>query len=222
VLTVHGKIGRAETATDPAPLSMMETVIQLKSNRATWRKRPMTYFFSGWPRWFKAPFTHTFWPERRTITVAELKFGWADPDGTYHQGLNDVVKLPGVSNAWPYPIENRLNMLSTGIKTPVGIKIMGDDLETLGKLAEQAALIARTVPGTLSAYAERTVGGYYLDIDINRPEAVRYGLTVGDVQDVIQTAIGGMNVTTTVEGLKRFPLNIRYRPRTARRPRQDA
>ncbi|CAN5452646.1 CusA/CzcA family heavy metal efflux RND transporter [soil metagenome] len=210
VMSVHGKIGRAETATDPAPLSMMETVIQLRPDRTTWRQRPVGFFFSRWPNWLKAPFTHTFWPERRPITVEELKFGWTDPDGTYHSGLNDVVKLPGVSNAWPYPIENRLNMLSTGIKTPVGIKIMGDDLETLGKLADQASLLVRQVPGTLSAYAERTVGGYYLDIDVNREEAARYGLTVGDVQDVVQTAIGGMNITTTVEGLKRFPLNVRY------------
>jgi len=210
VMTVHGKIGRAETATDPAPLSMMETVLQLKPDRTEWRQRPVAFFFSSWPGWLKAPFTKTFWPESRPITVPELKFGWTDPDGTYHPGLNDVVKLPGISNAWPYPIENRLNMLSTGIKTPVGIKIMGDDLETLGKLAEQAALAVRNVPGTLSAYAERTVGGYYLDVDVRREDAARYGLTVGDVQDVIQTAVGGMNVTTTVEGLKRFPLNVRY------------
>ncbi len=210
VQSVHGKIGRAETATDPAPLSMMETVIQLKADRSQWRQRPVGYFFSGWSEWLKWPFTKTFWPESRPITVAELKFGWADPDGTNHPGLNDVVKLPGVANAWPYPIENRLNMLSTGIKTPVGLKIMGDDLETLSRLAEQAAVAVRQVPGTLSVYSERTVGGYYLDIDVRRLEAARYGLTVGDVQDVIQTAIGGMNVTTTVEGLKRFPLNVRY------------
>ncbi len=210
VQSVHGKIGRAETATDPAPLSMIETVVQLKTDRAQWRQRTTPRFFREWPSWLKAPLTQTFWPESRPITMDELKYGWTDSDGSIHSGLNDVVKLPGVANAWPYPIENRLNMLSTGIKTPVGIKIMGDDLETLSKLAEEAAVAVRTVPGTLSAYPERTVGGYYLDIDVQREAAARFGLTVGDVQDVIQTAIGGMNITTTVEGLKRFPLNVRY------------
>jgi Cu(I)/Ag(I) efflux system membrane protein CusA/SilA len=142
--------------------------------------------------------------------MSELKFGWTDPDGTRHAGMNEVVNFPGVANAWPYPIENRLNMLSTGIKTPVGVKVMGPDLQTLSDLAEQVASTVRTVPGTLSAYPDRTFGGYYLDFDIDRAEAARFGLTTGDVQDVIQTAMGGMNVTTTVEGLQRFPLNIRY------------
>lgn len=210
VLSVHGKIGRANTATDPAPLSMIETVVQLNPDRSQWRTRPMTYFFSGWPQWLKLPFTSTFWPEKRPITMEELKFGWQDPDGTMHSGLNNVVELPGVANAWPYPIENRINMLATGIKTPVGIKILGPDLKTLGDLAERAAEVVRTIPGTVSSYAERTFGGYYLDFDINRDAASRYGLTVGDIQDVIQTAIGGMNVTTTVEGVERYPLNVRY------------
>src|SRR5439155_26305627 len=108
----------------------------------------------------------------------ELKFGWQDPGGgTMHPGLNSVVMFPGVANAWPYPIENRINMLATGIKTPVGIKIMGPDLKVLGDLAEQAANAVRTIPGTVSAYAERTFGGNYLDIDIDREAAARYGLT---------------------------------------------
>jgi Cu(I)/Ag(I) efflux system membrane protein CusA/SilA len=120
------------------------------------------------------------------------------------------VSFPGVVNAWPYPIENRINMLSTGIKTPVGIKILGPDLQVLSELAERTASAMRTVEGTLSAYSERTFGGYYLDFDIDRVAAARHGLTTGDVQDVIQSAIGGMNVTTTVEGLERYPLNVRY------------
>ena len=210
VASVHGKIGRAETATDPAPLSMIETVVQLHTDPARWRTRPVAYFFSDWPDWLKWPFTRTFWPESRPITTDELKYGWTDPDGTRHQGLNQVVSFPGVANAWPYPIENRLNMLATGIKTPVGIKILGPDLTVLGELAERSAVALQQVDGTLSAYPERTVGGYYLDIDIDRAAAARYGLTSGDVQDVIQTAIGGMNVTTTVEGLERYPLNVRY------------
>ncbi len=210
VTSVHGKIGRAETATDPAPLSMIETVAQLNPDRSQWRTRPVEYWFSDWPGWLKKPFTATFWPETRPITTEELKFGWQDPDGTMHHGLNTVVMFPGLANAWPYPIENRINMLATGIKTPVGIKIMGPDLKVLSGLADQAANAARTIPGTVSAYAERTFGGYYLDFDVNRDEAARYGLTVGDVQDVIQSAVGGMNITTTVEGLERYPLNVRY------------
>jgi Cu(I)/Ag(I) efflux system membrane protein CusA/SilA len=210
VTTVHGKIGRADTATDPAPLSMIETVVQLEPDKSKWRSRPERFFFSDWPGWLKWPFAKTFWPEQRQITVEELKMGWIDPDGTQHPGLNQVVSFPGVANAWPYPIANRINMLSTGIKTPVGIKIMGPDLNVLSDLAEKAAASVRTIEGTISAYPERTFGGYYLDFDINRAEAARYGLTTGDVQDVIQTAIGGMNITTTVEGPERYPLNIRY------------
>ncbi len=210
VLSVHGKIGRADTATDPAPLSMIETVAQLETDRSKWRKRRVEYFFSGWPAWLKWPFARTFWPEERAITTQELLYGWGDPDGTMHPGLNQAVSFPGVANAWPYPIENRLNMLTTGIKTPVGIKILGPDLEVLADLAERTATAMRTIPGTLSAYPERTFGGYYLDFDVDREAAARYGLTVGDVQDVIQTAVGGMNVTTTVEGLERYPLNVRY------------
>jgi Cu(I)/Ag(I) efflux system membrane protein CusA/SilA len=210
VKDVHGKIGRAETATDPAPLSMIETVAQLHTDKSRWRKRNVEFFFSDWPDFLKFPFTKTFWPEARTITMNELKYGWTDPDGTKHQGLNQAVSIPGVANAWPYPIANRINMLSTGIKTPVGIKIMGSDLTVLSELAEKAASAVRTIPGTVSAYPERTFGGYYLDFNINRTEAARYGLTIGDVQDVIQSAVGGMNITTTVEGLERYPLNLRY------------
>jgi Cu(I)/Ag(I) efflux system membrane protein CusA/SilA len=215
VRSVHGKIGRAETATDPAPLSMIETVVQLHIDTSHWRTRSPAYFFSDWPGWARWPFEHTLWPAARPITVEELKFGWTDPDGTRHRGLNDVVSIPGVANAWPFPIENRINMLATGIKTPVGIKILGPDLEVLGRLAEQAANAVSTVPGTVSAYAERTTGGFYLDFDIDRLAAARYGLTTGDVQDVIRTAIGGVDVTTTVEGLERYPVNVRY-PRELR------
>lgn len=210
VVSVHGKIGRAETATDPAPLSMIETVVRLETDRSLWRKRKVARFFSGWPDWLKWPFTKTFWPEARRIRLEELVQGWQDPDGTMHPGLNTAVSLPGVANAWPYPIENRLNMLATGIKTPVGIKILGPDLEVLSDLAEQAAAAVRPIRGTTSAYSERTFGGYYLDIDVDRLAAARYGLTIGEVQDAVQTAAGGMNVTSTVEGLERYPVNVRY------------
>lgn len=220
VVSVHGKIGRADSATDPAPLSMIETVVQLEPDKSKWRNRQVHFFFSDWPDWLKWPLISTFWPESRPITMNELVHGeevdgspsgyWTDPDGTRHPSLNTAVQFPGLANAWPYPIENRINMLSTGIKTPVGIKIMGPDLKTLSDLAEQTATAVRGISGTLSAYPERTFGGYYLDFDVDREQAARYGLNVGDIQDVIQTAIGGMNVTTTVEGQERYPLNIRY------------
>jgi Cu(I)/Ag(I) efflux system membrane protein CusA/SilA len=185
-------------------------VVQLEPDHDKWRHRRVARFHDSWPRWLSAPFRATFWPEGRAITTDELKFGWVDPDGTQHPGLNSVVSFPGVANAWPFPIENRLNMLSTGIKTPVGVKILGPDLEVLGRLAAEAASTLRTIDGTLSAYPERTLGGYYLDFDIDREKAARYGLTTGDVQDTIQSALGGMNVTTTVEGLERYPVNVRY------------
>jgi Cu(I)/Ag(I) efflux system membrane protein CusA/SilA len=210
VTSVYGKIGRAETATDPAPLDMIESVARLQTDPGKWRKRTMSYFFDNWPAALRWSFEHSFWPHQRKITMEELVYGWQDKDGTEHTGLNAVVTLPGVANAWPMPIENRTNMLSTGIKTPVGIKIMGPDLQVLSDLAEKASTIALTVSGTTSAYPERSFGGYYLDIDIKRDQAARYGLTSGDVQDVISTALGGMKISTAVEGLERYPINLRY------------
>ncbi|HEY2774512.1 MAG TPA: efflux RND transporter permease subunit [Candidatus Binatia bacterium] len=209
VKSVHGKIGRAETATDPAPLSMIETVVQLEPDTSKWRHRTLARFFSDWPDVLRSPLSY-FWPLERPIRTDELKYGWQDADGTMHPGLNQAVSLPGVANAWPFPIENRLNMLATGIKTPVGVKVLGPDLKVLGDLAEKVANAVRTIDGTISAYPERTFGGYYLDFDVDRVAAARYGLTTGDVQDIVQTAIGGMNVTWTVEGLERYPLNVRY------------
>jgi Cu(I)/Ag(I) efflux system membrane protein CusA/SilA len=210
VVSVDGKIGRAETATDPAPLDMVETVVRLQTDPAKWRQRTMHHWFDKAPRWLTWPLRHTLWPERRPISMDELVYGWTDADGTAHAGMNGVVSFPGVANAWPMPIENRTNMLSTGIKTPVGIKIMGPDLKVLSDLAEKASVVMRSVSGTTSAYAERTLGGYYLDIDPKPDQIARYGLNTGDVQDVIQTAIGGMRITTTVEKLERYPVNVRY------------
>ncbi len=168
---VFGKVGRAETATDPAPLSMIETTIRLKP-RDQWRPGYDT---------------------ERLI-----------------REMDQAVKFPGLSNSWGFPIKIRIDMLSTGIKTPVGLKFLGPDLEELNKLAIEAEAILKEVPGTASAFAERVTGGYYLDFDIDRKEAARYGLTVGDVQDVIASALGGMKVTETVEGLARYPVNVRY------------
>ena len=174
---VFGKVGRAETATDPAPLSMIETTIRLKP-----------------------------------------KSEWPDPDKTTKELMSEfdaAIKFPGVANAWTYPIKTRIDMLSTGIKTPIGIKVSGSDLNVLEKVAGDIANVLKNHPDTLSAFADKAAGGYYLDFDINREEAARYGLTVGDIQDVIQSAIGGMNVSETVEGLERYPINIRY-PRELR------
>jgi Cu(I)/Ag(I) efflux system membrane protein CusA/SilA len=168
---VFGKIGRAETATDPAPLSMIETTIMLKPE-------------SEW---------------RTGMTIKKLI-----------DEMNAAIKFPGVTNAWTMPIKTRIDMLSTGIKTPVGIKIAGDDLNTLQELGQQVESAVRNIPGTLSVYSERVMGGNYFDFEIDREEAARYGLTTGDIQDVIQTAIGGMNITTTIEGLERYPINLRY------------
>jgi Cu(I)/Ag(I) efflux system membrane protein CusA/SilA len=192
-----GKVGRAETATDPAPLSMLETTIMLKPEEE-WRKMEVERFYGSWPEFLQTPLRWVL-PDERTITVNELI-----------DELNGSIKFPGLTNAWTMPIKTRIDMLSTGIKTPVGIKIMGDDLEKLSAIGQEIEALVRTIPGTLSAYAERVTGGNYLDFDIDRVAVARYGLTVGDVQDVIQSAIGGMNVTQTVEGLERYPVNIRY------------
>jgi Cu(I)/Ag(I) efflux system membrane protein CusA/SilA len=209
VTSVYGKMGRADTATDPAPLDMVETVIRLKTDRSQWRTRSLRYSFDNLPRWLTWPLHHTFWRHRRTITMDELVNGWDDAEG-HHPGMDAIVHLPGLGNLWPMPIENRLKMLSTGIKSPVGLKITGPDLRTLADLAERASAILKQSPDTLSAYPERAFGGYYLDVNLNRTAAARYGLTTGDVQDVISTAIGGIRISTAVEGLERYPINLRY------------
>jgi Cu(I)/Ag(I) efflux system membrane protein CusA/SilA len=194
---VFGKIGRAETATDPAPLSMIETTIWLKPEEE-WRRVPVKRFFTGWPEPLRGWLAH-IWPLERPITPAELS-----------AELNDAIQFPGLTNAWTMPIKTRIDMLATGIKTPVGIKVMGPDLETLSRIGEEIEAVVRDIPGTLSVYSERVTGGNFLDFDIDREGAARYGLTVGAVQDVIQSAIGGMNITQTVEGLERYPVNLRY------------
>jgi len=170
--TVFGKVGRAETSTDPASLAMMETTIHLKPREE-----------------------------------------WPDPSMTSRdvmQAMDKAINFPGIANAWTYPIKTRIDMLSTGIKTPVGIKVVGDNLAELQRIGKEIEGVLKMLPDTQTAMGDRAVGGYYYDININRKEASRYGLTVGDVQDVIQSAIGGMNITQTVEGLERYPVNLRY------------
>ena len=176
VISVFGKAGRALTATDPAPLEMFETIINLKPK-------------SAW---------------RPGLTTESLK-----------AEMDKALQFPGVSNAWTMPIRARIDMLATGIRTPVGIKVFGPDLTEIEALSRQVEAVVKAVPGTSSAYAERVIGGYYLDIVPDRVELGRYGLTIGDVQDVIASAIGGESVTSTVEGRERYSVNIRY-PRDLR------
>ncbi len=171
VRSVFGKAGRADTATDPAPLSMLETLIQFKP-KSEWRPG---------------------------MTLEKLK-----------QELDRVVQFPGVANVWVMPIKTRIDMLATGIKSPVGVKIAGPDLQVIDTLSKQVENSLRDIPGTTSAYAERVSGGRYIMIDIDRRAAARYGLNIADIQEVISAAVGGMNIAETVEGRERYPINIRY------------
>ncbi|CUH86089.1 MULTISPECIES: efflux RND transporter permease subunit [Roseobacteraceae] len=171
VETVHGKVGRAETATDPAPLTMVETTIQLKPE-AEWRPG---------------------------MTMEKIR-----------DELDRIVQVPGVTNVWIQPIKNRIDMLATGIRTPVGVKISGADLEVITEIGIEVERAVGDIDGTASAYAERPIGGRFIEIDVNRDAAARYMMSVRDVQDVVQTAIGGMQVSESVEGLERFPINLRY------------
>ena len=197
---VFGKAGRAETSTDPAPFSMMETTVVLKPP-SEWRAKDRWY--SSWsPEWLKALVLRRLATDRLT---------WEELIAEMDQAL----KIPGTTNAWTMPIKARIDMLTTGIRTPVGIKIFGADIkeiEAVGASLEQAL---RDVPGTRSVYAERVAGGYFVDFELKRDELARYGLSVAAVQDVIMSAVGGENVTTTIEGRARFPVNVRY-PRELR------
>ncbi|RMH51069.1 MAG: efflux RND transporter permease subunit [Zetaproteobacteria bacterium] len=172
VASVFGKVGRAETATDAAPLSMIETIVRLKPRKE--------------------------WPDPDKPTKALMR------------EMDVAIKFPGMANAWTYPIKTRIDMLSTGIKTPIGIKVSGPDLNVLQQVGKSIEQVVKQLPETTSAFSDRAAGGYYLDIDIHRAQAARYGLTVGDVEEVVASAIGGMNVTQTVEGLERYPVNLRY------------
>ncbi|KXI26956.1 efflux RND transporter permease subunit [Paraglaciecola hydrolytica] len=171
VKNVFGKIGRAESATDPAPLTMMESFIQLKP-KSEWREG---------------------------LTIEQLR----------HE-LDQLVQIPGLTNAWVMPIKTRIDMLATGIKTPVGIKVAGNDIKVIQRIGQDIEKILTDMPGTASVYSERVAGGRYIKVDINREQAARYGLNISDVQQVVATAIGGMNVSQAVEGLERYPINLRY------------
>jgi len=190
---VFGKAGRAETSTDPAPLSMLETTILLKPPDQ-WR--PKERWYSGWPAWLQAPFRR-IWPDR--IGKDELI-----------DDLNARMRFPGVSNAWTMPIKARIDMLTTGVRTPIGIKILGSDLGVIEALGTRIESVLKDVPGTRSVYAERTAAGYFLDFDLRRDKLARYGLSVKEAQAVIMAAIGGEPVTTVIEGRERYTVNVRY------------
>ncbi|MGE3312722.1 MAG: efflux RND transporter permease subunit, partial [Limisphaerales bacterium] len=182
---VFGKVGRAETATDPAPFDMIETTIMLKDE-------------AEWPEVDIQDAGGAVIAHRRR-TAEELV-----------DALNGAIQFPGLANAWTMPIKTRIDMLATGIKTPVGIKIAGPDLAELERIASEVEAVVKQVPGTTSAFAERVMGGRYIEFDITRDEIARYGLTLGEVQEVIAVALGGMPIATTVEGLERYSINLRY------------
>jgi len=191
---VLGKAGRAETSTDPAPLSMLETVITLKP-KSEWRAKGAWY--SSWaPEWLKSLFRHIT-PDR--ISQEELI-----------SQMNDALRIPGLANSWTMPIKGRIEMLSTGLRTPVGLKISGADLDTIEEIGARIEAVLSPVKGTRSVFAERTGSGYFLDFEWNREALARYGLSVEEAQEVVAKAIGGENVTTTVEGRERYPVNVRY------------
>ncbi len=199
VSTVFGKIGKTESSTDPAPFSMVETTVVLKPE-AEWRKIKRQRFYSSWPLpdFGKAPFRFV-WPEERRI-------GWE----ALIDEMDKAVQLPAYANAWLFPIRTRIDMITTGVRTPVGVKVLGPDLATIEKIGLELEEVLKDVAGTRSAFFERVTGGYYIDFEVNRLEAARYGLSLGNVQDIIESAIGGNNVTTTVEGRGRYPVNVRY------------
>ena len=199
VETVHGKAGRAETSTDPAPFSMMETTVVLEPENE-WR--PKRTWYSEWLPEPLRPLVRPFWPDR--ISWEELV-----------EEMDRKLRIPGVTNAWTMPIKARIDMLSTGVRTPVGIKIFGRDLEEIQSIGERIEPLLRQVRGTRSVYAERVAGGFFVDIEPDRSRLARHGLTVDDLQIVVGAAVGGENVTTTVEGRERYPVNLRY-PRELR------
>jgi copper/silver efflux system protein len=195
---VFGKAGRSETATDPAPLSMVETVVKLKP-RDQWRTIPVDRWYSSWAPPGLASVLRPLWPDRRRMTGEELT-----------AELNRTLQMPGWTNAWTMPIKTRIDMLSTGIRTPIGVKIFGADLDTIDRIGTDLERVLSRVPETRSVYADRSTGGFYLDVVPDRVALARYGLTVGEVSDVVEAAIGGEPIATTVEGRNRLTINVRY------------
>jgi copper/silver efflux system protein len=197
VRSVFGKVGRAETPTDPAPITMVETTVQLAPEKE-WRKLHDERFYSKWPRWLQGPFRPFFADEHR-ITWEELT-----------TEMNRKMQFPGWTNAWTMPIKTRVDMLTTGVRTPIGIKAFGTDLNEIERIGHELENVVAPVPGTRSVLYERNLGGLYLDIVPDRDALARYGMRVGDIERVIESAIGGTPISTTVEGRNRFSINVRY------------
>jgi Cu(I)/Ag(I) efflux system membrane protein CusA/SilA len=197
VRSVFGKVGKSETATDPAPLSMVETTLVLKPE-AEWRRVHQDRWYSNRlkqvPQWIRR-----LWPEERPITWEALI-----------DEMDKALQIPSYANAWLFPIRTRIDMITTGIRTPVGVKILGPKLNTIEEIGLNLERTLQSVPGTRSAFFERVTGGYYVDFQIKREEAARYNLSVDQAQELIESAIGGKNVTTTIEGRERYPVNVRY------------
>lgn len=191
---VFGKSGRAESSTDPAPFSMMETVIVLKPE-SEWRK--VDQWYSAWAPEFMKSVLRRFWPDH--ISYDDLV-----------TEMDRELQFPGVTNAWTMPIKARIDMLTTGVRTPVGIKVYGSDLAKIEELGQHIEMALKDVNGTRSVYAERTAGGYFLDFNLDRKELARYGLSIDEAQDFLMTALGGETVTTTIEGRERYSVNLRY------------
>ena len=203
VVSVYGKAGRAETATDPAPLSMLETMVQLKPP-SEWRKVQEDRWYSSWAPEFMKKALRPIWPDERSITWKELV-----------DEFDKAMQMPGWTNAWTMPIKTRIDMLSTGIRTPIGVKIYGNNLNEIERIGMELEKSLSKIPSTRSVFSDRNTGGYFVDIIPDRDAIARYGLTMRDVQDVIETAIGGMPIEMTVEGRNRFSINVRL-PREMR------
>jgi Cu(I)/Ag(I) efflux system membrane protein CusA/SilA len=198
VASVWGKIGRAESATDPAPLTMVETTVRLNPP-STWRKISAPRWYSRWAPGWLARGLGRIWPERRPMNVEELT-----------RDLDEHLRLPGWTNAWTLPIKTRVDMLSTGVRTPVGVKIFGTDLAEIERVGTTLERVLTGVPGTRSVLYERNLGGLYVDIIPRPAELARYGLRVSDIQQVVESAIGGTPIGVTIEGRNRFTINVRY------------
>src|SRR5262245_19467177 len=198
VASVHGKAGRAETATDPAQLDMIETVITLRPHDEWPIRHTHRWYSDDAPQWMR-PSLARIWPEQRARTLAELS-----------RDLDAALRMPGYQMAIAPPIRTRIDMLTTGVRTPVGIKVFGNDLSEIERVSITLEGLLRQVPGTRSTFAERQTGREYVDIVPNRDVIARYGLTVRDVQDVIEAAVGGMSVSTAIAGRARFSINLRY------------
>lgn len=217
VRSVFGQMGRAITATDDAPLNMIDTIVRLKPVNQ-WPHVPIHQFYQNWPHWMAWPFQHTFWPASRPISRHELLHGWIGPHGRHHPGMNRALNIPGLPVYWTQPIANRTNMFNTGSKTLIGIRVSGPHLRELGVLSNKIAAAVSQIRGSVNAVANQTLGGYYLQIHIHRQIAAQYGLSIAAIERVIRIGVGGKSIDTVIKGQQRFPINLRYFRSLRQRP----